>query len=138
MLYLGLSINEVRMRFIALKNINRQLSWLLPFINLSSAHPSLLGHHLSKIGHYLFYDVKTFLHSVLNAATRRTLDQAPPEIEMDPLENVGGKLPSINTQIIVHNHSIKIHINFKCIHVHVCIFKYMCLYPHSKETCAYK
>ena len=128
MLYLGLSINDVRMRFIALKNINRQLSWLLPLVNLSSAHTSSLGHHLSKIGHYLFYDVKTtFLHSVLNAATRRTLDQAPPEIKMDPLENVGGKLPSINTQIIVHNHSIKIHINFKSIHVHVCIFKYYVL-----------
>ena len=112
-LYLGLSINDVRMRFIALKNINRQLSWLLPLVNLSSAHTSSLGHHLSKIGHYLFYDVKTtFLHSVLNAATRRTLDQAPPEIKMDPLENVGGKLPSINIQIIIHKYSIKKYIKF--------------------------
>lgn len=79
------------MRFIALKNINRQLSWLLSLVDLSSTHPSSLGARLSCIPHYMFYDKKTsFLHSVLNAATRRTLDQAPPEIKMDPLENVGG------------------------------------------------
>ena len=83
------------MRFIALKNINRQLSWLLPLINLSSTHPHSLGTRLSSVGSYLFYDVKTmFLHSVLNSATRRSLDQAPPEIKMDPLENVGGKARS--------------------------------------------
>uniref|UniRef100_A0A1X7UQ08 HECT domain-containing protein n=1 Tax=Amphimedon queenslandica TaxID=400682 RepID=A0A1X7UQ08_AMPQE len=89
-----LSINEIRMRFIALKNINRQLSWLLPLVNLNSTHPSSLGCLLTRAASYMFYDVKnTFLHCVLNAATRRTLDQAPPEIKMDPLESVGG-LPS--------------------------------------------
>ena len=40
---------------------------------------------------FLFYDVKiSFLHSILNSSTRRSLDQAPPEIKMDPLETVGG------------------------------------------------
>ena len=39
----------------------------------------------------LFYDVKiSFVHSVLNTVTRRTLDQPPPEIKMDPLETVAG------------------------------------------------
>jgi hypothetical protein len=87
----GISLNDIRMRFLALKYINRQLSWLLPLVNLSSTHPCSLGHHLSKLSAILFYDVKTsFLHSVLNVATRRSLEQAPPEIKMDPLESVGG------------------------------------------------
>lgn len=79
------------MRFWLLKNINRQLSWLLPLVNLCSTHPLSLGSLLSSTAPFIFYDNKTsFLHAVLNAATRRSLDQAPPEIKMDPLEIVGG------------------------------------------------
>ena len=90
----GLSLSDIRLRFLQLKHINRQLSLLLPAIDLRSTHPFSLGSLLSKMSAMMFYDVKiAFLHSVLNASTRRSLDQAPPEIKMDPLESVGS-IPS--------------------------------------------
>ena len=87
----GQSISEIRLRFLQLKQLNRQLPWLLPLVDLCSTHPLSLGSLLSNMAPFLFYDVKiSFLHSVLNSSTRRSLDQAPPEIKMDPLETVGG------------------------------------------------
>ena len=87
----GLSLSDVRLRFLQLKHINRQFSLLLPAIDMRSTHPLSLGSLLTKMSPLLFYDVKiAFLHSVLNASTRRSLDQAPPEVKMDPLEVVGG------------------------------------------------
>ena len=88
---LGQSIADIRWHMLRLKHINRQLSWLLPLIDLCSTHPMSLGSLLSNMAPLLFYDVKmSIFHSVLNAATRRSLDQAPPELKMDPLETVGG------------------------------------------------
>ena len=90
----GLSLADIRMRFLQLKHINWQLSLLLPAIDFRSTHPFSLGSLLSKMSSMMFYDVKVaFLHSVINASTRRSLDQAPPEIKMDPLESVGS-IPS--------------------------------------------
>ena len=86
----GLSLADTRLRFLQLKHINWQLSLLLPAIDLRSTHPFSLGSLLAKMSSVMFYDIKVaFLHSVLNASTRRSLDQAPPEIKMDPLESVG-------------------------------------------------
>ena len=87
----GVSISDIRLRFLQLKYINQQLSLLLPVIDLRSSHPLSLGSRLSQLVPLLFYDVKlTFLHAVLNASTRRSLEQAPPEIKMDPLESLTG------------------------------------------------
>ena len=84
---------DVRLRFLQLKHINQELFQLLPLIDLRSTHPLSLGSLLSKMSPLLFYDIKlSFLHAVLNASTRRSLDQAPPEVKMDPLETVGGML----------------------------------------------
>lgn len=86
----GLSLADARLRFLQLKHINWQLSLLLPAIDLRSTHPFSLGSLLAKMSAMMFYDVKVaFLHSVINASTRRSLDQAPPEVKMDPLESVG-------------------------------------------------
>ena len=86
----GFSLLEIRHRFFQLKLINHQLSLLLPLIDLRSPHPLSLGQLLSSISPLLFSDIKiSFFHSVLNASTRRSMDQAPPEIKMDPLESVG-------------------------------------------------
>lgn len=86
-----LGLSEIRHRFSQLKLINQQLLLLLPLVDLRSPHPLSLGQLLSSVSPLLFYDVKmAFFHSVLNASTRRSLDQAPPEIKMDPLESVGG------------------------------------------------
>lgn len=66
-------------------------------VDLRSTHPLSLGKLLSSASPILFYDVKiSFFHSVLNASTRRSMDQAPPEIKMDPLKSVG----SVATQPI--------------------------------------
>ena len=81
----------MRLRFLQLKHINHELSLLLPTVDLRSTHALSLGSLLSKMAALLFYDVKVaFLHAVLNASTRRSLDQAPPEIKMDPLESLTG------------------------------------------------
>ncbi len=88
---IGLSLKDIRHRFFQLKIINHQVSMLLPLVDLRSNHPLSLGQLISSLSDLLFYNVKiSFLHSVLNAATRRSLDQAPPEIKMDPLEAVEG------------------------------------------------
>ena len=88
---LGMSLSDVRLRFLQLKHINLELSLLLPAVDLRSTHALSLGPLLSKMAHLLFYDVKiSFLHAVLNASTRRSLDQAPPEVKMDPLESMTG------------------------------------------------
>ena len=88
----GVSLSDLRLRFLQLKYINRQLHLLLPVTDLRSPHPLSLGARLSRLAPLLFYDVKlTFLHAVLNASTRRSLDQAPPEIKMDPLESLTGQ-----------------------------------------------
>lgn len=87
----GLSLHDIRTRFSQLKLVNQQFSLILPLVDLRSTHPHSLGQLISSLSHLLFYDVKiSFLHSVLNASTRRTLDQAPPEIKMNPLESVEG------------------------------------------------
>lgn len=79
------------MRFLQLKHINCQLSSLYSVVDLRCTHPLSLGHLLSRVSPRLFYDSKvSILHSVLNASTRRSFDQAPPEIKMDPLESVSG------------------------------------------------
>lgn len=84
-------MSDIRLRFLQLKYLNQQLSLLLPVIDLRSSHPLSLGSRLSQLAPLLFYDVKlTFLHAVLNASTRRSLEQAPPEIKMDPLESLTG------------------------------------------------
>lgn len=85
------SSTDINLRFLQLKQFNRQFSWLLPMVDLCNTHPSSLGSCMSQVSQFLFYDTKiSFLHSVLNSSTRRSLDQAPPEIKMDPLEIVGG------------------------------------------------
>ena len=87
----GLSLADLRLRLLQLKYINHQLSLLLPVVDLRSSHPLSLGGRLSRVAPLIFYDVKmSFLHAVLNASTRRSLDQAPPEIKMDPLESLTG------------------------------------------------
>ena len=96
------SLSDLRLRFLQLKYINHQLSLLLPVIDLRPSHPLSLGARLSRLALLLFYDVKiTFLHAVLNASTRRSLDQAPPEIKMDPLESLTGVCVCVHVRVHV-------------------------------------
>ena len=63
----------------------------------------------------LFYDIKiSFLHAVLNASTRRSLEQPPPEIKMDPLESVAGEhqdavVVYITPYMVVYTTHYKLH-----------------------------
>lgn len=89
--YIELSLGDLRLRFLLLQEINRQLCWLLPMVDLRVAFPLSLGSLFQRACPLIFYDCKvSFLHAILNASTHRALDQAPPEIKMDPLESVGG------------------------------------------------
>ena len=91
MLTLGMPLKDFRMRFLQLKYINKQLSSLFTAVDLRCTHPLSLSYLLSKITPLLFYDRKiSIFHSVLNTSTRRSFDQAPPEIKMDPLESISG------------------------------------------------
>ena len=78
------------MRFLCLQYLNQHLLYLLPIINLLSTHSTSLAARLCKLSNLMFYDHKiTFLHHVINASARRAVDQAPPEIKLDPLEVIG-------------------------------------------------
>ena len=48
---------------------------------------------MSRARAIMFYDTKSVLvDRIVNATAQRKPDQAAPEITLDPLENVGGKL----------------------------------------------
>ena len=65
-----------------------ELSKLLLAVDLRYTHPLALGSLISRLSPLMFYNVKvSFVHAVLNASTRRSWDQAPPEIKMDPLQS---------------------------------------------------
>ena len=81
-------------------------------IDLRVSYALSLGSLFRQAAPLLFYDLKvSFLHAILNASTHRALDQAPPEIKMDPLESVGGLLVTDRELVCVH----------VCVHVCVCV-----------------
>lgn len=78
------------MRFLCLQYLNQHLLYLLPVVNLLATHSTSLATRLCNLSNLMFYDHKiTFLHHVINASARRAVDQAPPEIKLDPLEVIG-------------------------------------------------
>lgn len=79
-------MEDIRALFLALRWLNKQTLSILPLLDLrtSPADPGSLFQKLSPI---LFYDAKiTFLHRIINASAQRPLDQAPPEIKLNPLD----------------------------------------------------
>ena len=81
---------DIRMRFLCLQYLNQHLLHLLPILNLLATHSTSLTVRLCNMSNLMFYDNKiTFLHHVINASARRAVDQAPPEIKLDPLEVIG-------------------------------------------------
>lgn len=87
---LGVDLLDIRMRFLCLQYLNQHLLYLLPVVNLLATHSTSLATRLCNLSNLMFYDHKiTFLHHVINASARRAVDQAPPEIKLDPLEVIG-------------------------------------------------
>lgn len=85
-LFPGLSLEDIRALFLALRWLNKEALSILPLLDLRS---SAADAHtlLQQISPILFYDTKiTFLHRVINASAQRPPDQAPPEIKLNPLE----------------------------------------------------
>ena len=81
---------DIRMRFLCLQYLNQHLLYLLPILNLLSTHSTSLAVRLCNMSKLMFYYHKiTFLHHVINVSARRAVDQAPPEIKLDPLEVIG-------------------------------------------------
>lgn len=80
----GLSLEDIRALFLALRWLNKEALSILPLLDLRSTDAHTLLQQISPI---LFYDTKiTFLHRVINASAQRPPDQAPPEIKLNPLE----------------------------------------------------
>ena len=89
-MYLGVDLLDIRVRFLCLQYLNQHLLYLLPIVNLLSTHSTSMATRLCSLSNLMFYDHKiAFLHHVINASARRAVDQAPPEIKLDPLEVIG-------------------------------------------------
>ena len=82
----GLSLEDIRALFLAVRWLNKQTLSILPLLDLRTS-PTDPGSLFQKLSPILFYDTKiTFLHRVINASAQRPPDQAPPEIKLNPLE----------------------------------------------------
>ena len=89
-MFLGVDLLDIRIRFLCLQYLNQHLLYLLPIVNLLSTHSTSMATRLCSLSNLMFYHHKiTFLHHVINASARRAVDQAPPEIKLDPLEVIG-------------------------------------------------
>ena len=92
-------MESLRLRFAFLQSLNNTLeTFFLPLIDLRpwETYNRSTSALLSKIRGLIFYDTKCCLmNRVLNATAKRKPDQAAPEITLDPLEDIGGKLHSL-------------------------------------------
>ena len=95
---------SVRLRFAFLQQLNNHLeTFFLPLVDLRPAttFSRSTAALLSKLRSIIFYDSKiNFLNRILNATAKRKPDHAAPEITLDPLESIGGKVPSVENQSI--------------------------------------
>ena len=93
-LYLGVPLEILRLRFALLQSLSNNLeSYFLPLVDLRPSQTLSLSTAalLARARTLLFYDTKIkFFNAILDATAQRNLDQAAPEITLDPLEIVGG------------------------------------------------
>ena len=93
---------SVRLRFAFLQQLNNHLeTFFLPLVDLRPAttFSRSTAALLSKLRSIIFYDSKiNFLNRILNATAKRKPDHAAPEITLDPLESIGGKVPSVENK----------------------------------------
>uniref|UniRef100_T1J2Q6 HECT domain-containing protein n=1 Tax=Strigamia maritima TaxID=126957 RepID=T1J2Q6_STRMM len=99
----GVPMESVRLRFALLQFLNNSLeTFFLPLVDLrpSKYFPHSTASLLTRGCGLIFYDTKvTLMNRVLNATVQRKLDQAAPEIILDPLEMIGNELKHVtNTQ----------------------------------------
>ncbi len=86
----------LRLRFALLQSLNNNFeSYFIPLADLrpSNTLTQSTAALLSRARGLLFYDTKMkFFNAVLDATAQRNLDQAAPEITLDPLETVAGNV----------------------------------------------
>ena len=89
----NIPIEDIRTHYAFLCSFNRSLEQkLLPLIDFRSAstYRTSLAEAVSRARTFIFYEVKSrLLDKFLNASHQRNPDQAPPEIILDPLEEIG-------------------------------------------------
>ncbi|XP_077996372.1 putative E3 ubiquitin-protein ligase HECTD4 [Glandiceps talaboti] len=91
----GVPLESIRLRYALLQSLNTTLeSFFLPLVDLrpyrtfSESTAALLANARGLV----FYDTKTMLlNQILNSTAQRNLDQAAPEIILDPLQAVSGE-----------------------------------------------
>merc|ERR1719228_2892257 len=89
----GISIEDLRTRFAILCSLNSGLEkFLIPLTDFRSAgvHPNSTGETVTKARNLIFYETKSnLLTKYLNATHQRNPGNAPPEISIDPVEEIG-------------------------------------------------
>ncbi|XP_022104608.1 probable E3 ubiquitin-protein ligase HECTD4 isoform X2 [Acanthaster planci] len=89
----GVPLEVLRLRFALLQSLSNNLeAYFLPLVDLRPSQTLSLSTAalLSRARRLLFYDTKVkFFNAILDATAQRNLDQAAPEITLDPLEIVG-------------------------------------------------
>ncbi|XP_038054835.1 probable E3 ubiquitin-protein ligase HECTD4 isoform X2 [Patiria miniata] len=89
----GVPLEVLRLRFALLQSLSNNLeAYFLPLVDLRPSQTLSLSTAalISRARRILFYDTKIkFFNAILDATAQRNLDQAAPEITLDPLEIVG-------------------------------------------------
>eukprot|EP00092_Neocalanus_flemingeri_P030552 GFUD01033172.1.p1 GENE.GFUD01033172.1~~GFUD01033172.1.p1 ORF type:complete len:4225 (-),score=861.78 GFUD01033172.1:307-12981(-) len=89
----SIAIEDLRTRFAILCSLNQGLEkFLIPLIDFRSAvvHLNSTAENIKKGRNLIFYETKSnLLTKYLNASHQRNPDHAPPEISVDPVEEIG-------------------------------------------------
>lgn len=87
----GLSVENIRSRYSQLVALNHGISELMPLIDFRAIiHPKSTASVICRGRDIIFYEIKeTFFNLLLDATHQRNPEHAPPEIIIDPVEEIG-------------------------------------------------
>ena len=88
---------SIRLRYAFLQSLNSNLEhYFLPLVDLrpSQSLQESTAALLVRTRGWLFYDTKVrFFNTLLDATAQRKVEQAAPEVTLDPLQVIGSKFP---------------------------------------------
>ena len=86
-------VEDIRSHFAIISEYNQSIeNYLLPLIDFRCAelYSNSIADYIQRGRNLIFYETKTnLLRKLLNASHQRNPDQAPPEISLDPVEEIG-------------------------------------------------
>ena len=89
----SLSIEDIRAHYAILVSFNQMIeNYLLPLVDFRCAgvYPHSIANYISRGRNLIFYEIKSsILRKYLNASHQRNPEHAPPEISLDPVEEIG-------------------------------------------------